>query len=213
VKPLAELDHYETLEIPPTSSAADVERAYVLARSTYTAGSLAGHSVFEDGDVELMQERIELAYRTLSEPAAREAYDAELARKAQARAPVVAADPAHEQPSPPPQPAVRAAALELDDLDDALDGGEFDGSRLRRARLRQGLDLEGIASVTKVNPMYLGFIEEERFEALPAAVYVRGFVMGYARCVGLDAAAVARSYMRRYEQRNDGSKRKRFSRR
>jgi flagellar biosynthesis protein FlhG len=211
VKPVSELDHYETLEIPPGSSAADVERAYLLARTTYAAGSLAGHSVFEEGDVELMQERIEIAYRTLSEPAAREAYDAELARRAQAHAPVVAADPAQE-PAPQPAPA-RADALGLDDLDDALDGGEFDGARLRRARLRQGLDLEGIASVTKVNPMYLGFIEEERFEALPAAVYVRGFVMGYARCVGLDAAAVAKSYMRRYEQRDDASKRKRFSRR
>jgi flagellar biosynthesis protein FlhG len=212
VKPLSELDHYETLEISSTSSAADVERAYLLARSTYAAESLAGHSVFEEGDAELMQERIELAYRTLSEPSAREAYDAELLRRAQLRAPAVAADPAPAAAqTPPPAPA---ATLELDDLDDALDGGEFDGARLRRARLRQGLDLEGIASVTKVNPMYLGFIEEERFEALPAAVYVRGFVMGYATCVGLDAAAVAKSYMRRYEQHHDDvSKRKRFSRR
>jgi flagellar biosynthesis protein FlhG len=209
VKPVSELDHYETLEIPPSSSAADVERAYLLARSTYSAGSLAGHSVFEDGDVELMQERIELAYRTLSKPESREAYDAELARRAQSRAEASAADPVTE---PPAAPLLPADALELDDLD-ALDDGEFDGARLRRARLRQGLDLEAIASVTKVNPMYLGFIEEERFEVLPAAVYVRGFVMGYAKCVRLDPATVAKSYMRRYEQRHDVAKRKRFSRR
>jgi flagellar biosynthesis protein FlhG len=212
VKPLSDLDHYETLEIPPTSSSADVERAYLLARATYAPGSLAGHSVFEDGDVELMQERIELAYRTLSEPESRQAYDAELERRARARAPAAAAvDPVETPVDPQPAPP-RQGALELDDLD-TLDGGEFDGARLRRARLRQGLDLEGIAAITKVNTTYLGFIEEERFDALPAAVYVRGFVMGYATCVGLDAPAVARSYMRRYEQRDDAGKRKRFSRR
>ena len=40
-----------------------------------------------------------------------------------------------------------------------------------------------------MNPTYLAFIEDERFDGLPAAVYVRGFVMGYAGCLGLDANA------------------------
>ena len=53
-----------------------------------------------------------------------------------------------------------------------------------------------------MNPTYLRFIEEERFDDLPAAVYVRGFVKGYARCLGLDPDRVAPSYMRRYEERS-----------
>jgi len=199
VKPLSEQNHYEILEVPHGASIGDIERAYHLARSTYSDGSLAGHSVFAEGDVELMRERIETAYRVLSDAEARGAYDEELARRRE------------QQPDDPPAVAedselVQVVAeavesvesLELDELDD--DEGDFDGARLRRLRLRRGVDLDQIAAVTKVNPTYLHFLEEERFADLPAAVYVRGFVMGYASCVGLDPNVVAKSYMRRYER-------------
>ena len=96
--------------------------------------------------------------------------------------------------------------LELEELD-ALEEGEFDGARLRRARLRNGVELDEIAGVTKVNPTYLRFIEEERFEDLPAAVYVRGFVMGYASCIGLDPSRVAKSYMRRFQNAPENPRR------
>jgi flagellar biosynthesis protein FlhG len=200
VKPLSDQNHYEILEVPHGASPADIERAYHLARATYAEGSLAGHSVFAEGDAELMRERIEAAYRVLSDPEARESYDGELARLRE------------EAPEPPPMPVADASelvdvvadavesveSLELDELDDT--DGEFDGPRLRRLRMRRGVDLDQIAAVTKVNPTYLRFLEDERFEDLPAAVYVRGFVMGYAGCVGLDPNVVAKSYMRRYER-------------
>lgn len=213
MKPLCEQDHYETLEISPGASAEDVERAYRMACSTYSEDSLAGYSVFEDGDAEVLRERIEIAYRTLSDPELRCAYDAELARRNEAPAPDAApseserADPALA--AAPPVESVET--LDLEDLDDE-GASEFDGARLRRARLRNGVELEEIAGVTKVNPTYLRFLEEERFDELPAAVYVRGFVMGYASCVGLEPAVVARSYMQRYEAVRDGPKRRRFSR-
>jgi len=71
---------------------------------------------------------------------------------------------------------------------------------LRRARLRRGIDLEKIAEVTKINPTYLRFIEQEQFEELPAAVYVRGFVVSFARCIGLNASQVTDGYMVRYRE-------------
>ena len=215
MKPLSEQDHYETLEIPHTASPEDVERAYVLARATYADGSLAGHSVFEDGDVEVIRERIELAYQTLRDPGLRESYDAGLDEKSEVGAevePSMGSDPA-SLATQVVAPATPIEALELEELD-AEDEGEYDGARLRRARLRNGVELEGIAGVTKVNPTYLRFIEEERFEDLPAAVYVRGFVMGYASCVGLDPKRVATSYMARYQERRGATpSRRRFSRR
>jgi flagellar biosynthesis protein FlhG len=213
VKPLSEQDHYETLEIPRNASAEDVERAYHLARATYSEGSLAGHSVFEEGDVEVIRERIELAYETLHDREKRESYDAQLLHAAdESELSPIASDPVTLATSVVP-PATPIEKLELAELD-AEDVGDYDGARLRRTRLRNGVELEEIAGVTKVNPTYLRFIEEERFEDLPAAVYVRGFVMGYASCVGLDPKRVAASYMPRYEERTAGeSRRRRFSRR
>jgi flagellar biosynthesis protein FlhG len=215
VKPLSEQDYYETLEIPQDASPEDVARAYHLALSTYAEGSLAGHSVFSEGDVEVIRERIEMAYQALSDPELRVAYDAQLARQREEE---------HERPAPPDPAALAVAvssavdsvesleSLELDELDD--EDGEFDGPRLRRVRLRNGVDLDQIAAVTKVNPTYLRFIEEERFDDLPAAVYVRGFVKGYASCVGLDPERVAKSYMQRCERNRESPKQRSiFSRR
>jgi flagellar biosynthesis protein FlhG len=77
--------------------------------------------------------------------------------------------------------------------------GSFDGAWLRRSRLRSGVEIEQIAAVTKINPSYLRFIEEEKFQDLPAPVYVRGFVGAYARCIGLDPERVVSSYMQRLD--------------
>ena len=53
-------------------------------------------------------------------------------------------------------------------------------------------------------------IEEENFEDLPANVYVRGFVMSYARTIGLDADRVAVDYMTRVETSRTDQGRSRF---
>jgi cytoskeletal protein RodZ len=62
------------------------------------------------------------------------------------------------------------------------------------------MEIDDIARVTKINPNYLRFIEEERFADLPDPVYVRGFVTAYANCVGLEGRFVAASYMKRLDK-------------
>jgi flagellar biosynthesis protein FlhG len=162
----------------------------------------------------VIRERIDLAYRTLKDPEARRTYDEELARRREEEPEPILADPAAlvMAVSEAVEAVESVEALELDEIDDG--DGEFDGPRLRRVRLRQGVELEHIARITKVNPSYLRFIEEERFDELPAAVYVRGFVMGYAGCIGLDPEHVAQTYMQRLERVRPTQKpRKVFSRR
>jgi flagellar biosynthesis protein FlhG len=215
MKPLTEQDYYETLDVARSAGFEDIERAYRLACDTYCEDSLAGYPVFEIGDVELLRERIEIAYRILVDPETRRAYDQELSAQAAAAAPAPtwrstgsADEPAIADPRPP-----APVLAPLDALDELEEGeGEWTGARLRRARLRQGIELDEITKITKVNPTYLAFIEEERFEGLPAAVYVRGFVTGYAGCLGLDAKSVAASYLQRCEERRGSGKRRLFSR-
>ncbi|NNL84939.1 MAG: hypothetical protein HKP27_04765 [Myxococcales bacterium] len=91
------------------------------------------------------------------------------------------------------------------------DGSPFTGARLRRARLARGIELEQVASVTKVMVRHLESIEADRYADLPAPVYARGFVSAYARCIGLDADRVCRDYMaalRDTENRDTGSRRR-----
>jgi curved DNA-binding protein CbpA len=184
------------LDVARDASRAEIERAWALAAATWAEDSLAVYSLFGAEDAADARERVELAWRVLSDPEARRRYDATLAAPPPPPAPRPAFAPPPEAPAPPAGlgPALRG----LDDPDDEAELAEFDGGRLRRARLRRGLELDEIASITKINPTYLRFLEEEHFAGLPAPVYVRGFVVSYARCVGLDPRAVAASYMQRF---------------
>ncbi len=200
MKSLAEQDHYEILEVHRGATPEEIERAYRLAQATFSEDSLAGYSIFEEGDARALRERIEAAWRVLRDPEARRAYDGVLG--AGEAEPAPAPTPAQEGQGPAP------AAQAFEDLDEG--SGDFDGPRLRRVRLRRGLELEQIAGVTKVNPLYLRFLEEERFGDLPAPVYVRGFVGLYASSLGLDPARVAKSYMERYARQHAPERRTRF---
>ena len=43
-------------------------------------------------------------------------------------------------------------------------------------------------------------------ESLPALVYLRGFLMEYARTLKLDAVQVSRTYLERYQKMHPGGK-------
>jgi flagellar biosynthesis protein FlhG len=184
MKPISEQDHYEILEVAPDAPREEIERAYRLARATYDDHSLAGYSVFGEGDAQALLQRIDAAYRVLSNEESRRAYTESLHGGV----------PLAEVAAPLDELAGSEEFAEVEE-----ESGDFDGSRLRRTRMRCGLEIEEIAGITKVNPTYLRFIEEERFSELPAPVYVRGFVSAYASCMGLDASRVAASYMQRLQ--------------
>jgi len=77
---------------------------------------------------------------------------------------------------------------------------ELSGAVLRRIRESCGASLDEVAEITKISKRYIASLEENDFEGLPAAVYVRGFVSEYARVLCLDPARVAQSYMALYKR-------------
>ena len=90
----------------------------------------------------------------------------------------------------PPAGAEESAAEDLA----ALGRGSL-GEWLRRRREERGVDLRTIAGKTKINLRYLESLEEDRFDLLPAPVFVRGVIREYARVVGLDAEDALDRYM------------------
>ena len=81
-------------------------------------------------------------------------------------------------------------ASERNDAPEGNHEGESFGSWLRGQREVRGVDLETIAQSSKINIRYLELLEEDRFDLLPASIFVRGFLREYARIVGLDADEV-----------------------
>lgn len=95
-------------------------------------------------------------------------------------------------PEPPaaPQPAVNLPAL---------DGRPLGGEELRQIREARGLRLDEVSQQTKISLTNLRFMEEGKFEFLPAAVYMKGFLRTYAKVLRIDADKLVRDYMAVFE--------------
>jgi flagellar biosynthesis protein FlhG len=201
-------DHYELLELPRDASHEEVERAYRMAQATWAENALASYSVASEAELGALRERVEHAYRVLSDADARGAYDAALGRL---RVPV-AYEPdlgLDDEEKDGLAPAELPPEIEVfEDLSGPEDG-RWNGHALRRTRLARGIELDQLTAITKVKSDYLRSIEEERFDALPADVYVRGFVTAYARCLGLDAARVANDFLERLAEARPDKRRRR----
>ena len=220
MRPLADQNYYELLEVARDGTPQQVERAYRIARGTYVPSSAATYSVFSEEESGSILRRIEEAYAVLSDARLRQEYDARLQREErlqrEARAarapslPEVAARPAHPIESAPPAPLRRTARAPAEtelEIDGPLEpeNGVYSGAVLRRIRLSLGIELDEIASITKVNERFLEAIEGDRFDGLPASVYVRGFLKEFAKCLGIDPSEVVASYMERHAGARGGT--------
>ena len=226
MKELLEQDHYEVLEVSRDASSKEIDRGYRVVRSAYEGDSLALYSVFGETEAGAILERIDEAYQILSDSSAREAYDLLCQEKEESKEEAsidanvdafasVVDDMGQSLSLAHPNTEFREEADVLDEfekaagspLDDFLPG---DGAGLRSARIRSDIDLQKVSDVTKISMTNLRNIEQENFEDLPASVYVRGFVMAYAKTIELDAERVAAAYMERVEASRSAQSRGRF---
>lgn len=68
------------------------------------------------------------------------------------------------------------------------------GSLLKKSREEKNLTIKDIQEETKIRKKYLEAIEENNFDILPGTVYLKVFVKGYAREVGLDYQKLLSNY-------------------
>jgi len=74
------------------------------------------------------------------------------------------------------------------------------GAWLRTQREARGVTLREIADASKISLRHLEALELDRFESLPAPVFVRGFLREYARVVGLDPDEAINLYLMAAEE-------------
>jgi hypothetical protein len=212
---LSEQDFYQVLEVGYDATPDEIQSAYEQAREIYSREALVSVSILSEHERRRTYERIAEAYQTLIAEESRRLYDESLGipHRAASRGRLpserfgsndgrdVASSPAGEAPGqeaeaarpkpvkPPREP--RHCPIELGLTEEA--SGEF----LRRARESLGLDLATISEETKIGCSMLEYIESERLDRLPAAVYLRNFTLQIARCLGLDEEKVSRTYLAR----------------
>jgi cytoskeletal protein RodZ len=75
------------------------------------------------------------------------------------------------------------------------------GAQLRDARLARGMSVDDVASVTKIPRASVVAMEAGDHTALPAGIFVRGFIRAYAQTVGLDPSPMIRAIERAGNER------------
>jgi len=147
---------YKTLGLEKNATEEEVSKAYERMKALYSQSSLATYSLLSDKERNVMLDRIEKAHLRLSR---------ELSR----REPLPLFDPQNGDMAP------------------ELVGEEIPehglGSYLKRRREDLGLTLKFISTKTRIRSTYLDSIEEERLKDLPAPVYLRGFLIEFAKAL------------------------------
>ena len=191
-----EQTHYEILETEPGVSDEEVRRAYRTLKETYAQNSPVIAGLYDDQELAELHARANAAHETLFAPERRRLYDLALPEADLARAVRAAAQIGRRPglPTAADRPEAPEPAVEV--------GEEITGAVLRRIRESRGLELAEIAQRTKISERHLRSIEDERFDDMPAAVYVRGYVNEYARTLRIDAQRAVESYLRRFNARH-----------
>lgn len=175
--------HHDLLEVERGATDEEVRRAFKRARDIYAADALACYSLFEPHELEILRARLEEAYDVLLDPVRRKPYELSVFPPSPSDEEPIERRPASNEPLPPPP--------------ELTPDTDYTGPLLRAVRESQAITLREVSMRTKVGLSYLEAIESDDFAALPAPVYVRGFVTEIAKTLKLDASQVARTYVRR----------------
>ena len=212
--------YYELLEVPPTAGPSDIYNAYQRARSTYSANSPAIYSMFTPEEAAQLMTLVEEAYQTLSHQARRKEYDIKIGL---AKAP----PPRPAQPEPtrsrsqdqwigPVKVSVgkqealpsgfartKFSVYEIKpELEAEIERAEeVDGLFIQKVRLYKGVTLDQMSDEIRVIKSTLVALEANDLEALPVAVFTRGFVVQMARLLGLNERRVSDAYMKYFRSK------------
>lgn len=214
--------HYELLEVPPSATRLEISEAYKRAQAAFAADSLAIYTLFTSEEARRVSDRMETAFRVLGDVQTRERYDQELAARGRGTdgapspeaqcaphtttAPVAeGASPWHGE-SPHGMPGTECQENPVISDDQRVDGilaetEQCDGPAIRRLREARGVTVDQINLSTKISLTNLRFIEEDNVDALPAPVYLRGYLQQISLFLGVDSDWVVPGYMARFEPR------------
>lgn len=218
-------NYYEILEVSVDASNEEINQGYMRARNAYSQDSLALYSLMSQEECNNIVQLIDEAYSILSDPSKRRQYDEARGLNQnlsqQERNYLNTKDSLHSgdnQSDHSIKPVAettnknsmsKIVAQKKFGLNHEVDpefekeieqAQEFSGEFIKRIREYKNVDIVRLAEMTRISKTYLINIEEENYDALPAPVYVRGFVYQMAKCLKLNPDMVATSYLYRLKQ-------------
>jgi curved DNA-binding protein CbpA len=208
MRPLAELTHYEILDLSSGVTAFDIRQAYKAALELYSEDSLAIYSLFSSDERKEILARVDEAFATLMDEQSRYAYDQMLIQKGLLQGGSQQRELREKPPSvgspgsmgtAPQTKTEKPPAAENPVVKEILSQEVLTGMDLKRLRTELGVSVEQIAEWTKIRPGFLRCIEEDQFNEFPSRFHLRGFLKAYVQYLHLDPEPVVNRYMRRIE--------------
>ena len=188
--------YYEILEISPTATSKEIQRAYEHAKETFHADSVAIYSLFSEEEVKEIEESVEEAYRVLMDEALRRDYNESHLQMV----PMAEGQPTGTSSEARGISREKKPSLSFTGLSFNVEEGPYRGKTLKQVREGMGIELQTISNEMRINIKILEWIEEEAFEKLPPLVYLKGFLKSYAQSLGLDPPKVIEEYIRFKEE-------------
>jgi curved DNA-binding protein CbpA len=211
-------NYYEILEVDTTASGHDIYQAYARIKKTY---SLRNPDIFKNFTFDELQELlvlVEEAYSTIGNKDTREIYDQKFSKhfpdyqlasmEFVEEVPEKKAEPIVDiekaivvfDPDliPPGYAKTPLSSYKIDDTLESLIAHQdfFDGAFLGKIRKYKNIPLEELSKYTCISMKYLLALEDNNYNALPAAVFTRGYVNQYCKVLGLDSNTVIASFMK-----------------
>jgi len=197
-KDFAELNYYEMLNVKPDAAFFEIRHAYKVALQMYQEDSMISHSFFSQEERKQILSFVEKAYLTLINEKERQSYDNELIRrgvittikwKGSPKKPICIFDINRNsgiKSVPKSKNELREKVAQSKSIAEIIAQTEISGSDLKKIRNELGVSIEHIAQETKISSYYIKNIEEDNINRLPAAVFLKGFIKAYLKCLCLE---------------------------
>lgn len=202
-------NYYQILKISPNADPVAINRAYRQALALYDEDSLATYALFSDDQRMRVLQSIYEAYDTLSDESKRAEYNQMLIDTGQVDADVFSTkDNKHmfglsgdkgesKLYSLRDWVTKRSGENEVKTIkDEILSKERVSGSDLKRLREALGIEPEELYEITRISGSMLGLLEADRFEDLPAEVFLKNFLRSYAEILQLDPRSVIDGYFK-----------------
>lgn len=195
--------YYELLEIRPGSPQNEVTRAYERAKQTYSSDNPALYTVFTADEARELLKLIEEAYLILGNAVYRSRYD-EILKDPTIQleelkfhdivGPLVPNNLGKQKTQFRPDYVVNPV------LEEQIRNEEnCDGLFLKKVREYKKISVEKMSEITRISTHYILALEKNAWPALPASVFVRGFVVQICRLLGLEEKKTVESFMKIYK--------------
>ena len=216
-------NYYDILEVTQSATQHEIVLAFERAKRTYSQQNPALYSVFTPEEAESLRKLIEEAYQVLSNQTYRNIYEKRLLSRSFSESDlsleaikaasstlytdsVVKVSPISPITGTTDAGTVDQFKRDLDLESKIETATEWSGSFLKDVREYKKITVEQLHEQTKINPWYITAIEKMEPQNLPAAVFVRGYVLQIAKSLQLNEKTVADSYMKFFKSISDQKK-------